>query len=322
MRMQVVEEQKQASFTARGEQTRRLSVLGTRPATQCTTSSMSVPELPKESLSPTAETPLSTEFGRRFRTESVYSDDSRREVSPVARNSRNVKAFNFGSQSVHSDEEEEVIESALYRTICAKKLSDAELPMQEKRANRRLSQYNNHSASPSSPLSPQLKSYNRRTSLTTAPPMPPAPLDGFRAATSETLLTEAFQPSPMPGMLRRSQADAPVRTNSDSFMALPERLVVTGTQGAVSANSANVQEGLIDVCERLKAVEIAADSKPNKEPTKTGYDWLRNYKCSMRKCVSPITEGWKRPDGGSIQSGRMMAIFETGFYVVGKIAAV
>jgi hypothetical protein len=51
-------------------------------------------------------------------------------------------------------------------------------------------------------------------------------------------------------------------------------------------------------------------------------DWLRNYKCSMRKCVSPITEGWKRPDGGSAQSGRMMAIFETGFYVVGIVHAI
>lgn len=322
MRMQIVEEQKQANFAARGEQTRRLSLAGTRPVTHDTIS-MSVPELPKETLSPTAETPLSTEFGRRFRTESVYSDDSRRSnVSPVARKSKNVKAFNFGSQAVHSDEEEEVVESALYRTICAKKLADAELPIPEKRPTRRLSQYNNHSASPSSPLSPQLKSYNRRASLTTAPSMPPAPLDGFRAATSETLLTEAFQPSPMPGMLRRSQADAPVRTNSDSFMALPERFAVTDSQGAASANSANAQGGLIDVCERLKAIEIATESKPNKEPSKTGYDWLRNYKCSMRKCVSPITEGWKRPDGGSVQSGRMMAIFDTGFYVVGKIAAV
>jgi hypothetical protein len=319
MRMQIVEEQKQANFAARAEQNRKISVIGTKPVTNDT---MSVMEPPKELLSPTVETPLVTplcmEFGRRFRTESVYSDDSRRSnISPVARKNKNVKSFNFGSQSVHSDEEEEVVESALYRTICIKKLADADLPSPEKKPNRRLSQYNNYSASPCSPLSPILKGYNKRTSLTTTPPMPPAPLDEIRAATSETLVTEAFQPSPLPGMLRKTPVGVPVRSNSDSFMALPERPVTAEAQKALTATAASIHGGLIAACERLNDIEKEADSKI-KEPTKNGYDWLRNYKCSMRKCVSPITEGWKRPDGGSVQSGRMMAIFDTGFYVVGK----
>jgi hypothetical protein len=213
---------------------------------------------------------------------------------------------------VHSDEEEDVIESSVYRTLCAKKLADAELPPPEKKVFRRISAYGSFSSSPCSPLSPQLKSARRRSSsMISATPMLPAALEGPRPASNETMLTEIFQPSPLPGQIRNFLTEKVATSNSDAFLSLVNAPLSSHIERPTSSPSVGV-----DVAsEPFPAAQKEINS--SKVSAKSNNHWLQNYKCSMRKCVSPITEGWKRPDGGSTQSGRMMAIFETGFYIVG-----
>jgi hypothetical protein len=303
--MQIVEEKKQADFATRAVQNRRLSI----PVLPVVAADSSLsPEVLEDS--PTSSKKFTMEFNRRerARSASVYSDDSRKSnTSPETRKSYSTKTFNFGSLAVHSDEEEEIVESSVYRTICAKKLSDAEIPLPEKKQSRRLSQVGRNFG-PSSPLSPQLKSVSIRAFP--AIPVVPALIDGMRAATVETSQTHVFQPSPLPGqMMFGPPEQISVASNSDAFLTISGR--------PMNSNKDLSREAV--ALPGHGAVEILSCSQSEKvsTPTKSGYDWLRNYKCSMRKCVSPITEGWKRPDGGSVQSGRMMAIFETGFYVVG-----
>ena len=202
-----------------------------------------------------------------------------------------------------------MIETAAYRTQCAKKLVEAENPSPEIKG-RRISVSKTNS--PLSPMSPNLRGANRRLSCVASLPM----LDssrpiGFRAASTETIGTEIFQPSPLPGQIRPIAPESPfARTNSDSFMPLAS---VAERPSTVSAAMSK---------ERVPAAtaQLASpvENAPKAAAPESRSDWLRNYKCSMRKCVSPITEGWKRPDGGMLPSGRMMAIFDTGFYIVGE----
>lgn len=303
MRMQIVEEKKQAEFATRAEQNRSLTI----PVLPIAVADSSLsPEALEDS--PSSSKKFTMEFNRRARSASVYSDDSRKSnASPEVRKSYSAKTFNFGSPVVHSDEEEEIIESSVYRTICAKKLSDADIPSPEKKQSRRLSQIGRN-FSPSSPLSPQLKSVSMRAFP--AIPVAPAQIDGMRAATVETSQTKVFQPSPLPGQTMIGAFEQiSTATNSDAFLPISGRPVNSHKELSREAAALPGQ----GATERLSS----SQSEKISTPAKSGYDWLRNYKCSMRKCVSPITEGWKRPDGGSVQSGRMMAIFETGFYVVG-----
>ncbi len=246
-----------------------------------------------------------------FQTANDYSVDSRKSnASPVLRRPSTAKAFNFGSPPANqSDDEEDIIDATVYRSLCLKKLAEAVVQVPDKKVHRRFSQLGRHSlsTSPASPLSPQLKSVSMR-------PMPPVPMmpvltDSMRASSVESIQTKIFQPSPLPGRVLENCSDQPIASNSDSFMALAERVVPAVSISALS-------ESLQNASEQLSCIQSQNISK-NSSPAKSNHDWLRNYKCSMRKCVSPITEGWKRPDGGSVQSGRMMAIFETGFYIVG-----
>lgn len=312
MRMQIVEERKKAEFDARAEHRRHPSVQEA-PARAAVSNEKTTDTL-HHSISPqTFPIHLPAHVTGRLRSTSEQSDDSRfSNVSPVIRKSNPEKSFNFGSPMVHSDEEEEILEPSLYRTICAKKLVEAELPSPEKKTYRRSSVHSSFSASPCSPLSPQLKSARRRSSTMMAlAPMLPAAFEGLRSASSETTLTEAFQPSPLPGHVRKFSTDAVAKTNADSFLSLASRPTTSHTERPVSSPS----NELCIASEQIPAKQLETSSKKKEE--KSSHDWLQNYKCSMRKCVSPITEGWKRPDGGSNQSGRMMAIFETGFYIVG-----
>jgi hypothetical protein len=331
MRMQIVEEKKQLEFAARSERARQFAAdpmlpaapvadvynINTRAAVHHATNASSPEPLAD---SPTSPKKVTLDFNRRFRSASEYSDDSRKSsLSPVTRTSRTMKAFNFGSAVAHSDEEEEIIESAVYRTVCAKKLAEAELPVPEKKPSRRYSQMgrNSISNSPSSPLSPLLKSVSMR-------PMPAEPMsiekmDGIRAVSTESMQTKIFQPSPLPGQVYKCSPDLPATTNSDSFLSLAERPATAHTFFSGAPSAAGIDRGFVNTSEQFNNDQSGNKSK-KVLPAKTGYDWLRNYKCSMRKCVSPITEGWKRPDGGSEQSGRMLAIFETGFYIVGNFA--
>ncbi len=331
MRMQIVEEKKQLEFAARSERARQSATDPMLPAasvaevyninTQAAVhhaANASSPEALADS--PTSPKKVTLDFNRRFRSASEYSDDSRKSsLSPVTRTSRTMKAFNFGSTVAHSDDEEEIIEFALYRTMCTKKLADAELPVPEKKPSRRYSQIGRHSISnsPSSPLSPPLKSLSMR-------PMPTEPMsiermDGIRAVSTESMQTNIFQPSPLPGQVYRCSPDPTATTNSDSFLSLAERPATAHTVFSGASSAAGIDRVLMSTSEQLNNNQSGNNLK-KVSPAKTGYDWLRNYKCSMRKCVSPITEGWKRPDGGSEQSGRMLAIFETGFYIVGNFA--
>jgi hypothetical protein len=315
MRMQIVEERKKAEFDARHIAQARLVSVSVQGAPQASAEVSTTNETKIDSISPLpVSIKLPTNLVGRFRSASEYSDDSRfSNMSPVIRKPNAEKSFNFGSPMVHSDEEEDVIETSVYRTLCAKKLADAELPSPEKKTFRRSSAYGSFSSSPASPLSPQLKSSRRRSSsMISAAPMLPAALEGLRPSTSETRSTELFQPSPLPGQMNKFSTETVPKNNSDSFLSL--------VNGPVSSNfersTLSTSGGLCAASGLLVSSKLETNSK--KESTKSSYDWLQNYKCSMRKCVSPITEGWKRPDGGSIQSGRMMAIFETGFYIVGN----
>jgi hypothetical protein len=313
--MQIVEERKKAEFDARAEHRRHPSVQEA-PARgkEAAVSNEKKTDTLHHSISPqTIPNSLPAHVTGRLRSTSEYSDDSRfSNVSPVIRKSNPEKSFNFGSPMVHSDEEEEILEPSLYRTICAKKLVEAELPSPEKKTYRRSSVHSSFSSSPCSPLSPQLKSARRRSSsMMATAPMLPAAFEGLRSASSETTLTEAFQPSPLPGHVRKFSTDAVAKTNADSFLSLASRPTTSHTERPVSSPS----NELCIASEQIPTKQLETSTKKKEE--KSSHDWLQNYKCSMRKCVSPITEGWKRPDGGSNQSGRMMAIFETGFYIVG-----
>ena len=260
---------------------------------------------------------------------SNYSEDSSPRRSPVFGRSRAGKSFDFGKSAANSDEEEDVIETAAYRTQCAKKLVEAENPSPEIKGRRiSVSKAN----SPLSPMSPNLRGANRRLSCVASLPM----LDssrpiGFRAASTETIGTEIFQPSPLPGQIRPIAPESPfARTNSDSFMPLAS----VAEKPSFAKLTSDSFMPLASVAERPSTVSAAmskervpaataqlaspVENAPKAAAPESRSDWLRNYKCSMRKCVSPITEGWKRPDGGMLPSGRMMAIFDTGFYIVGE----
>ena len=317
MRMQIVDEKKQSDFAARAEHNRLRSTIPVLPVAEALpTYDHAASCRESRGDSPVEAQKFAIGFSTNFQSASEYSGDSRKSnASPVLRRPSTAKAFNFGSPAAHhSDDEEDIIDAALYRTVCFKKLAEAEVPIPDKKVLRRYSQLGRSSlsTSPASPLSPQLKSVSMRPMQPV--PTAPAPTDGMRGLSIESIQTKIFQPSPLPGRVLESSSDEPVRTNSDSFMALAGRAVLPHIESPVSTPT--VIQGLQNASERPGSNQSHNLSKKN-SPAKSNYDWLRNYKCSMRKCVSPITEGWKRPDGGSAQSGRMMAIFETGFYIVG-----
>jgi len=309
--MQLVEEKKEAERAARAKGQLNPPVQReAHPADRMTIefrtkAANEVPETSTGASSPLLHSPkMPHELRpRNTRSRSVYSnysDDgthSSPRRSPVFGKSRAGKAFDFGKPATHSDDEEDIVETVAYRTQCTRKLVEAEIPSLELKVGRRISMSTTNS--PSSPLSPQLKGVNRRSSCIAALPA--------LQASSETIGTDLFQPSPLPGQIHRSAPEIPAaRTNSDSFLTLVQR--PNTAHAGLPKESLHAAVGQFDSPVEKVSKTVAPESRS---------DWLRNYKCSMRKCVSPITEGWKRPDGGAQPSGRMMAIFDTGFYVVG-----